>query len=924
MILVQVPTSHGKADLTIYRDASARILTVLCSKFPACIVERSSIDEVYLDVTAEAAKWLEQADSELFLPDAIQTLLAVPSMIAGDDTAEVLMSRRQISKGHSGTEMLVASYNNLNPSNHTNNDHNCEQVPAMMSSWFARPASQWSTEDKLMLCGALVINQLRRAVFEELGFTCSAGIANNKMLAKLSSAMHKPNKQTLAPACVIPALMKDLPYSRIQGLGGKLGTTIETLYGEKVRTMGQILATPKHEWTRHFGEETAVWLHNVARGIDLEPVLNRSLPISIGCSKSFRSTMMLTPAMILDGTVLHWITELANELQERVTADTKTNSRIPRNLHCGASVKIFPNGEIPTNADSINASSTNGTNNNSLNNTSNVTNGTTDPDDVVANWHEQAGFSLSKICPMQSLNGNTPLMARTAFQMLIRTILEHPKFTSVHGSNINIPQLGAIVPNTAAGGGNSTINTINTSNTNTNSYGNGGSNSSNTSHTGLTSPSKATTSSILPSGWAITGISLGATNFQTIESGASSIRNYFGTSAKSENTTEPTSSTSNNSITLVKPIATDNTSMISNNTEKEELESKVVLKPASVGGIRDLFARQSATQGEKETTSDGPVMIHVAPQLKTQPVTAAAPVVTASVSIRDLLMKQPSKHLTTTNKDATPAATTLTAAEAVYDLTEIDKNDSKSIATTAPTASGLDIRHWASRRGPPLDTLSHTSFTAEGSESKNDLSEMTPVEEFLEGDDVIIEQISSQLQTSQPAHNVADLTTSSTYDASVAIGEPSSNNSTTSTPANNTQCYQPRSMGDIDSAVFLTLPAEIQREIELTMKLRAHAQLSRPPVKTAHTASMFVTKTITSKATDRDNRVKSGSSLNGPSSAKPEPKQQPESMMDVDSAVFLSLPADIQREIELTMKLRQQRKNSGASTHIHRPAKGKK
>ncbi|OYX55297.1 MAG: hypothetical protein B7Y96_08100 [Comamonadaceae bacterium 32-67-11] len=70
-------------------------------------------------------------------------------MIAGDDTAEVLMSRRQISKGHSGTEMLVASYSNVQPSNSANNDPS-EGVSVLVSSWFARPASQWSTEDDLL------------------------------------------------------------------------------------------------------------------------------------------------------------------------------------------------------------------------------------------------------------------------------------------------------------------------------------------------------------------------------------------------------------------------------------------------------------------------------------------------------------------------------------------------------------------------------------------------------------------------------------------------------------------------------------------------------------------------------------------------------------------------------------------------------
>ena len=70
LLTVKVPTSHGKADLTIYRDArftifmkskidhkkycniliiSASIVSILCNRtdFPDIIVERASIDEVY-------------------------------------------------------------------------------------------------------------------------------------------------------------------------------------------------------------------------------------------------------------------------------------------------------------------------------------------------------------------------------------------------------------------------------------------------------------------------------------------------------------------------------------------------------------------------------------------------------------------------------------------------------------------------------------------------------------------------------------------------------------------------------------------------------------------------------------------------------------------------------------------------------------
>jgi hypothetical protein len=52
---LQVPVAHGKADLTIYRDAGAAVINVL-SKFAVC--ERASIDEAYLDVTAAAQQLL--------------------------------------------------------------------------------------------------------------------------------------------------------------------------------------------------------------------------------------------------------------------------------------------------------------------------------------------------------------------------------------------------------------------------------------------------------------------------------------------------------------------------------------------------------------------------------------------------------------------------------------------------------------------------------------------------------------------------------------------------------------------------------------------------------------------------------------------------------------------------------------------------
>lgn len=56
------------------------------------------------------------------------------------------------------------------------------------------------TEDEQLMCvGAVISREIRAAVFKELGFTCSTGIASNKLLAKLGSPLNKPDGQTVSP-----------------------------------------------------------------------------------------------------------------------------------------------------------------------------------------------------------------------------------------------------------------------------------------------------------------------------------------------------------------------------------------------------------------------------------------------------------------------------------------------------------------------------------------------------------------------------------------------------------------------------------------------------------------------------------------------------------------------------------------------------
>jgi DNA polymerase eta len=66
-------------------------------------------------------------------------------------------------------------------------------------------------DDVVMYLAAEMIREVRKEVEEKLGYTCSAGIARNKMLAKLAAGWKKPNQQVsvLWISCLLKTLLRN-------------------------------------------------------------------------------------------------------------------------------------------------------------------------------------------------------------------------------------------------------------------------------------------------------------------------------------------------------------------------------------------------------------------------------------------------------------------------------------------------------------------------------------------------------------------------------------------------------------------------------------------------------------------------------------------------------------------------------------------
>jgi DNA polymerase eta len=291
-----VPTAHGKADLTIYRTEGAKVLKLLARGADA--VERASIDEVFLDLSSAAAAALESRSWESLVASAS----GCSTNVAGVENLP-LLSRSSVRRGHS--------------------DEAASPDAGVLSAlWLSRDRAHWSAAEQALLAGAALVAEGRQSVLSELLYTTSAGIAHNKLLAKLASGLKKPASQTLVPLEGTATLLRDLPLSRLRGLGGKLGERVTAELG--VTTAGGLSSLPLARVESALGAESAAFVLALARGESDAPVKQRENSAQLGSSKTFRGYHGLTTM----NDVHKWLTELAEELVERLDAD----GRIARQL----------------------------------------------------------------------------------------------------------------------------------------------------------------------------------------------------------------------------------------------------------------------------------------------------------------------------------------------------------------------------------------------------------------------------------------------------------------------------------------------------------------------------------------------------------------------------------------------------------------
>jgi DNA polymerase-4 len=157
--------------------------------------------------------------------------------------------------------------------------------------------------------GAALARELRRAILAETGLTASAGIAPNKMLAKVASDWNKPDGQLEVRPEDVEGFMKGLRVEKLQGVGKK---GRETLAALGVETCGDLQQFSKVELAERLGR-WGLELHERCRGRDDREVSVDRMRKSLSKERTFREN--------IDD--LDWLRTVMHRLRQEVGESVK-------------------------------------------------------------------------------------------------------------------------------------------------------------------------------------------------------------------------------------------------------------------------------------------------------------------------------------------------------------------------------------------------------------------------------------------------------------------------------------------------------------------------------------------------------------------------------------------------------------------------
>jgi DNA polymerase IV len=140
------------------------------------------------------------------------------------------------------------------------------------------------TGNKLEIPSAMAIaRDIKRAIQHETHLTASAGVSINKFLAKIASALNKPDGLSLISPEQAEAFIESLPIEKFYGVGVATASKMKAL---GIHTGADLKQWSEADLVERFGKAGRFY-YRVARAQDERPVNPNRIRKSIGAEQSF-------------------------------------------------------------------------------------------------------------------------------------------------------------------------------------------------------------------------------------------------------------------------------------------------------------------------------------------------------------------------------------------------------------------------------------------------------------------------------------------------------------------------------------------------------------------------------------------------------------------------------------------------------------
>lgn len=160
-----------------------------------------------------------------------------------------------------------------------------------------------------------VAREIKQQILQQEHITCTAGIAPNKLLAKIASDHKKPDGLTVVKPEEVKRFLARLSVIRIPGVGKKVEEKLTQL---RVSTIDELSALNPTVLLETFGKSLGNYLYRAARGEDDDPVREKEQPTQfsrIGTLK--RNTHELQE-------ILPLLNDLADSATKKLTGKSMT------------------------------------------------------------------------------------------------------------------------------------------------------------------------------------------------------------------------------------------------------------------------------------------------------------------------------------------------------------------------------------------------------------------------------------------------------------------------------------------------------------------------------------------------------------------------------------------------------------------------